>query len=46
MRFAKMHGLGNDYVYIDEGRERVADASLELAARLRAAAAPSGRRAS
>ena len=26
MRFAKMHGLGNDYVYIDEGRERVADA--------------------
>ena len=29
-----------------EDRERVADASLELAARLRAAAAPSGRRAS
>ena len=26
MRFVKMHGLGNDYIYIDVGRERVADA--------------------
>ena len=25
VRFAKMHGLGNDYVYIDAHRERVAD---------------------
>jgi len=25
VRFAKMHGLGNDYVYIDARRERVAD---------------------
>jgi diaminopimelate epimerase len=25
VRFAKMHGLGNDYVYVDAHRERVAD---------------------
>jgi len=25
MRFAKMHGLGNDYVFVDTGRHRVAD---------------------
>lgn len=27
MRFTKMHGLGNDYVYVDGFRERVADPS-------------------
>lgn len=30
MKFAKMHGLGNDYVYVDGSRERVDD-PVELA---------------
>ncbi len=25
MRFAKMHGLGNDYIYVDTARERIDD---------------------
>jgi len=27
MKFTKMHGLGNDYVYVDAARERVEDAA-------------------
>ena len=26
MKFTKMHGLGNDYIYVDAARERVEDA--------------------
>ena len=27
MRFTKMHGLGNDYVYVNGGEEKIADPS-------------------
>ena len=33
MKFTKMHGLGNDYIYIDGSREVVA-APAELARRM------------
>ncbi len=35
MKFTKMHGCGNDYIYVDGAREKIADAhKLELVRRL------------
>ena len=31
MRFTKMHGLGNDYIYVDCFQEPLPDAPAELA---------------
>lgn len=34
MRFTKMHGIGNDYLYVDGFRERLPDDPAELARRM------------